>query len=274
MNRLSLSVLLLSLLSCAAGCEREQPASTEVKAQKTTPAEQGAAPAAQAAKTKAASPAEQETAAAPGQVALYPALQANVQALKQGFDAIPDERKKQLKKLALFIQSKQASGETAELTFICTHNSRRSHLSQLWAATAAAYYGVEGVKTHSGGTEATAFNPRAVAAVERAGFRVERPEGENPHYQVTFSDEAPAQECFSKKYDDPVNPSSGFAAVMTCSEADKNCPTVEGASLRVALPFVDPKEADGTPEEAATYDARSRQIGTEMFYLFSRIPKA
>jgi hypothetical protein len=58
---------------------------------------------------------------------------------------------------------------------------------------------------------------------------------------------------------------------MTCSEADKNCPVVRGAAVRVALPYEDPKVADGTPAEAARYDERSRQIATEMFYLFSEV---
>ena len=174
--------------------------------------------------------------------------------------------------MADFVLEKGSGEEVAALTFICTHNSRRSHLSQLWAATAAAWYGVDHVKTYSGGTEATAFNPRAVASIKRSGFQVETPDEEkNPHYSVKFAESAPAQECFSKKFADPFNPQKDFAAVMTCSQADKSCPLVRGAELRVSLPFVDPKEADGTPEEAATYDARSKQIGTEMFYLFALV---
>lgn len=277
MTRTKFSVLVLPLLLSVVGCDQKPSAEATASAQKSGEQEQKATPPAAAevaAKASAATPVKPAEAARESQIELYPALHTSVSALLGGFDAIPSERKKQLKKLALFVQTKQSSGETAELTFICTHNSRRSHLSQLWAATAAAYYGVKGVKTYSGGTEVTAFNPRAVAAVERAGFRVEKPEGDNPHYQVTFSEAAPAHECFSKKYDAAGNPGSGFAAVMTCSEADKNCPTVEGASLRVALPFVDPKLSDGTPEETATYDARSRQIGAEMFYLFSLVQKA
>ena len=144
-------------------------------------------------------------------------------------------------------------------------------MSQLWSATAAAWYGVNDVGTFSGGTEATAFNPRAVAALQRAGFVIENPGGENPHYRVTYGPEASAMECFSKKHDDPSNPESGFAAVMTCSQADKNCPVVMGAALRAAIPYDDPKAADGTPEEAQRYDERCRQIATEMFYLFSRV---
>jgi arsenate reductase len=58
---------------------------------------------------------------------------------------------------------------------------------------------------------------------------------------------------------------------MTCSHADKNCPTVTGASLRIPITFEDPKAADGTAKEAATYDKRSAQIAREMLYAFSLV---
>lgn len=203
---------------------------------------------------------------------MYPKLSTYIESVVSEIDAIPQERKNQLKKIALFVQTKKQSNEPANLTFICTHNSRRSHMSQIWASTAAAYYGIEdGVNTYSGGTEATAFNPRAVAAIERAGFRVENPGGENPRYKVSYAVGDVPMECFSKKYDDPSNANENFAAVMTCSEADKNCPFIPGASLRVPIPYVDPKEADGTDQEAAIYDERCKQIATEMFYMMSQV---
>lgn len=208
---------------------------------------------------------------AAGEVELHPALREYVEEVLEGFDSIPEERRRELRKLALFVRTKQSSNEPANLTYICTHNSRRSHMSQLWAATAAAWYGVKDVGTFSGGTETTAFNPRAVASLERAGFVTENPGGENPHYRVTYGPDAPVMECFSKKYDDPPNPAGGFAAVMTCSQADKNCPVVMGAALRIAIPYEDPKAADETPEEAQRYDERCKQIATEMFYLFSQV---
>ncbi len=209
--------------------------------------------------------------AGPAAVALLPAVAASLASLQAGFDAVPPERKQSLEKLALFVRARRSSGETARLLFICTHNSRRSHLGQVWASAAAAYYGVDGVEAYSGGTETSAFNPRAMAALERAGFQLASPGGDNPHVMVTYARGRPPLEAFSKKYDDPFNPKEGFAAVMTCSVADKACPIVHGSSLRVVLPYDDPKAADGTPEESAVYDRRSRQIGTEMMYLFSRV---
>lgn len=187
--------------------------------------------------------------------------------------AIPAERKESLDQLAEFVSSRKTEGATADLTFICTHNSRRSHLSQLWAATAAWHFGLDHVRTYSGGTEATAFNPRAVAAVERAGFQVVKPEGKNPVYEVSFTKDHTAERCWSKKYDDAANPQKDFCAVMTCSEADKNCPIVFGALDRVSLPYNDPKEADNTPEESARYDERCLQIAAELWYVMQEAAK-
>lgn len=203
---------------------------------------------------------------------MYPSLSQYIIGIQSEMDKIPDARKKELHKLALYIQTKKKSGEAANLVFICTHNSRRSHMSQLWAATAASYYGVdENVFTYSGGTETTAFNPRAVAALERAGFSIENPGGENPHYQVKFAADGPEMECFSKVYDDPVNPAKNFAAIMTCSEADKNCPFIPGASMRSPVNYEDPKAFDGMPEEQAAYDERCLQIASEMFFMMSKV---
>lgn len=202
---------------------------------------------------------------------VLPALKAYGDSLVAGFANIPHERRKQLEKLALYIRTQQRAGTVAKVTYICTHNSRRSHMGQLFSTLAAAYYGVERVAAFSGGTEVTAFNPRAVASLERAGFEIVNPGGDNPHYQVRYAQNRPPVEAFSKKYDAAVNPKSGFAAVMTCSHADKNCPTVAGAALRIPLHYVDPKVSDNTAKESATYDARARQIATEAFYLFSRL---
>lgn len=202
---------------------------------------------------------------------MRPELQANIEYWVSDFADLDPERRALLDRLSAFVSERMAANQPIPLTFICTHNSRRSHIAQLWAAAAADHYGVAGVQPYSGGTEVTAFNPRAVAAMERAGFRIEDPGGENPRYQVWYRDDADPIECFSKVYDDPFNPRQGFAAVMTCASADEACPVVLGAEARVSIPYEDPKTSDGTPEETQTYDARCRQIATEMLYVFSRL---
>jgi arsenate reductase len=203
----------------------------------------------------------------------HPELHAYVEALLPTLATIPDDRRETLDHIATFVRERGAAGKPIQLVFICTHNSRRSHMSQIWAATAAAWYGLDGVESYSGGTEATTFNPRAVAAMRRAGFEIgEVPDSAtNPHYAVSFAVDRAALDVFSKTYDTTGNPSSDFAAIMNCSEADQACPFVRGALLRISLPYEDPKLADDTPEEAARYDERARQIAGEMFYLFSRV---
>ena len=183
---------------------------------------------------------------------------------------IPFDRKESLDLIAAFVKDRKAEGATADLTFICTHNSRRSILGQVWSATAACAFGLDHVRTFSGGTEATAFNPRAIEALRRAGFHVAVPKGYNPRCTVAISKERATEPCWSKKYDDTANPQRDFCAVMTCSEADKNCPIVFGALDRFSLPYRDPKEADGTPEEAARYDERCLQIAAEMWYVMQQ----
>jgi protein-tyrosine-phosphatase len=207
---------------------------------------------------------------------MNPSLEKFIAARTTEFDLIPAERKEHLNQIALYVHSRLKSNHPARLTFICTHNSRRSHLAQIWAKTAATHFGLPNVETFSGGTEATAFNRRAIDAVRRAGFDISSPAdtSSNPHYQVRFADTAPPLECFSKVYNEAPNPKTDFCAVMTCSQADKSCPIVAGASLRIAIPYDDPKAFDDTPDETSKYDERSQQIAREMLYLFSKTSAA
>jgi arsenate reductase len=182
---------------------------------------------------------------------------------------IPDSRRLELDHLAAAVGERIGATGGADLVFVCTHNSRRSQLAQIWAQVAAAWHGVAGVRSFSGGTEATAFDQRARAAVARAGAVVEvAPDGTNPMVTVSGWPGAPLH-CWSKRFQDDANPGSGHLAVMTCGSADEACPVVPGAAARIALRYVDPKVADGTPEESQTYDARSREIARDLLYAFS-----
>lgn len=171
-----------------------------------------------------------------------------------------------LKALAEALRAQLDAKGRLDVLFVCTHNSRRSHMAQLLGLVAAKRAGLDLVQTFSGGTEATAFNPRAVAALQRVGFGITGGEGANPRYQVREAGVA-----FSKTIDDPANPTSDFVAVMTCSQADEACPSVRGASKRVAVPYDDPKAADGTPEEAQRYDERVEQIGRDLVWVFETV---
>lgn len=205
---------------------------------------------------------------------LYPALQQYLQARAAEFDQIPDVRREALLELATFISETQQAGKAPLLTFICTHNSRRSHMAQLWMATCMLYAGTGEVKTFSGGTEVTAFNMRAVNAMENAGFRIKgNGTSANPTYDVRWSDGVEGSSCFSKHYAHESNPQQGFAAVMTCSQADEACPIVFGAAARFAIAYDDPKLADNTPEEAGRYAERCAQIAREMLFVAMAVKK-
>jgi len=185
---------------------------------------------------------------------------------------ISEERKAVLQPLIDFIKQKKRNQESISINFICTHNSRRSHLAQIWAQTASAYFKISNVNCYSGGTEATALFPKVVETLTEAGFHIWKlSDGENPVYAVKYSENALPVIGFSKKYDDSFNPSTDFAAIMTCSQADGDCPFISGAGKRIPVTFEDPKISDGTSEQTRIYRERSLQIGTEMFYVFSKI---
>lgn len=182
-----------------------------------------------------------------------------------------EKRKSLLQNLAKEITQKLSRNEFVKLIFICTHNSRRSHMAQLWTAAYADEYRIQNIKTYSGGTEATAFNPMAVAAMRRAGWSISEENGDNPTYQAHFRKGQTPLHCFSTKHGDPPNPSKDFVAIMTCAEANEACPIVTGADSRFAISYEDPKAADNTPAEEVIYDTRCEQIRAEMHFLMQAV---
>lgn len=203
-------------------------------------------------------------------MAVLKTIQNKIDELKKQFNRIDPDRKELLISFAEYISEKLKEDKKINLTFICTHNSRRSHISQIWAQVAAEYFGIKNVKCYSGGTEATAFNPRAVNAMQKAGFKIEQKDNsDNPLYLVYYSENSEPLKCFSKIYNDLFNPQKDFAAVMTCSDADENCPVVLGADKRFPIRYEDPKIFDGTDQEEEKYDERVEQIAREMLFAFS-----
>lgn len=188
------------------------------------------------------------------------------------FSNMDSKRKLVIQPLIDYIQSQVYKNEMVNLNLICTHNSRRSHLSQIWAQTAAAFYQIPNVFCYSGGTEATAMFPMVSETLQNTGFQIEKLSHEsNPVYAVKIGENLPPVICFSKKYDAPFNPVSNFAAIMTCSQADQGCPLILGASVRIPITYEDPKAFDLTPLQAQKYQERSMQIALEMAFVFSNI---
>lgn len=195
------------------------------------------------------------------------AIQLRCEILSQRFAEINNERKIVLDQLSAHITEKLKQNREINLLYVCTHNSRRSHMGQVWAKTAAAFYGLE-VNTFSAGTEVTAFNPHAVNALVRAGFRIEKSGETNPVYKVFYSDSG-YSECFSKKIEHETLPKQNFIAVMTCEHADENCPFIPGADARITVTYHDPKAYDNTVMKNEKYTERSNQVAMECLYVFS-----
>lgn len=185
---------------------------------------------------------------------------------------ISAERIEVLQPLVNYIQKKKEANETIRLNFICTHNSRRSHLSQIWAQTMAFHFGIKNVFCYSGGTEATAMFPKVAETITNQGFQIQKlSDTVNPVYAVKYSHNENPIICFSKTYNNDFNPKSNFGAIMTCNNADEGCPIVFGAEARFPIKYDDPKAFDGTDLQTEKYAERSLEIAQEMWWVFSQI---
>lgn len=186
--------------------------------------------------------------------------------------SVSNERKEILQPLIDYIQDKVNSNHEIRLNFICTHNSRRSHLSQIWAQTMAFHFRIQKVFCYSGGTEATAMFPKVVETLSKQGFQIQKlSENSNPVYIVKFDENQHPIICFSKAYFDDFNPKNNFGAIMTCTTAYEGCPMVFGAEARFPIKYDDPKAFDGTELMNEKYAERSIQIASEMYYVFSQL---
>lgn len=203
---------------------------------------------------------------------LYKEIEKNIISLKLAI--IDPEVALRLEPVVDYLQKKIEEQKEIRLNFICTHNSRRSIFSQVWAQTMASYFGIQNFTAYSGGTEATAAYPMVIHALRQDGFKIKQlSEGANPVYSIKFSEVEHPVIAFSKKHDHEFNPTSGFAAILTCSQANESCPFIAGADKRFPVTFEDPKYADGTSSEEQVYQAKSREIAASLFYIFSQLHK-
>ena len=192
--------------------------------------------------------------------------------LSSELNQIPSDRKEYLNELVSYITEQQKAQKAINLVFVCTSNSRRSHMAQVWSQIASYYYDVKNVSTFSGGTEKTKVNKNALLALEKSGIVLQsHQQSENPVWLASTGVKFTPMVLFSKVYTDSTNPSQNFGAVMVCAEANESCPIVPGADFRIGLPYQDPKAFDNTPQQNEKYDERCRQIAREMFYVFSQI---
>ena len=201
---------------------------------------------------------------------MYPNLEKTIEIITT--ISVSEDRKAVLQPLIDYIQNKVTTNQEIRLNFICTHNSRRSHLSQIWAQTMAFQFKIDKVFCYSGGTEATAMFPKVAETLINQGFQIQKlSQDNNPVYAVKFDENQAPIICFSKTYNDDFNPKSNFGAIMTCNNADEGCPMVFGAEARFPIKYNDPKAFDGTDLMNEKYTERSLEIASEMYFVFSQI---
>ena len=182
---------------------------------------------------------------------------------------IEPKRFQLLKETASQIVKEFKKTNKVNLNYICTHNSRRSQLSQVWSAYASNYYNLNTISSFSGGTAVTAFYRNTVKTLQEVGFifKIEEFSHQNPKYSISYEECKKPIKGFSKLYDNKAN-KKPYIAITTCSNADENCPFIPDAIHRFHLPFVDPKSSDGFINQAETYLETNKQIAGEIHTIF------
>lgn len=191
--------------------------------------------------------------------------------IAEASNSIPSDRKKVLDAISETIKTHLNTEEKLDIVVVCTHNSRRSQLGEVWINTLTEHFNLDAITAYSGGMEETAFNSRMVKAMRGLGFDISEVEsGENPRYVVKEID-MDDHILFSKVYDHAMNPEKDFMALMVCGHADENCPIVHGMKYRIPLRYKDPKEFDDTAHESEAYKSKVKEIGSEIYYILDRV---
>jgi arsenate reductase (thioredoxin) len=226
-----------------------------------------------------------ESAVPESRARLLPKIREHADFLTTSFDMIDETHRRAGQKLVDWVAKNYRPGQPLNVVVVCTGNSRRSILGATMGNVASAYYGMPEIRFHSGGTAPTAFNIRTVNALKEIGVEVVptgkeaargEPQTANPVLVVRWSNPEtggmPMEAIeYSKHYGDPTNPQQGFAALMVCGEADAACPFVKGATLRVSMPYLDPKIYDGRAYESANYAERRDDMARLMLSVMMQV---
>jgi arsenate reductase (thioredoxin) len=181
-------------------------------------------------------------------------------------------RRQLLTSIAQFIAEEIKANKKVNLNYICTHNSRRSQLAQVWSSYACNYFKLSEVNSFSGGTAITAFYRNTVKTLQEVGFNFQIVEfsHQNPVYAINYKNCIDPIIGYSKLYDDEYN-KKPFIAIITCSNAEENCPFIPDTIERFHLPFNDPKSFDNSLNQAEKYMETNKQIAGEIHFIFEKI---
>lgn len=183
-----------------------------------------------------------------------------------------DSRYELLISIAQKITKELYDRKKLNLNFICTHNSRRSQMAQVWSYFATEYFGLDAISSFSGGTEVTAFHRNTVKTLQKSGFEFSVLDfsHQNPKYSISFHNSTKSILGFSKIFDNQIN-EYPYIAITTCDSADQNCPFIPDAIHRFHLPYTDPKISDRTEDQDSRYMDTNQQIAGETFIIFQEV---
>ena len=190
--------------------------------------------------------------------------------ITSSFKNIPSSRLQRLDEIVLEINEIFNNKKNLNFLFVCTHNSRRSQFANVWAEIAATFYNLNSIKSYSCGTEKSIVSKNTIEALEDLGLKIHNHPNINNAFHAFYGKEL-FIDVFSKKYSDSSISKENTIAIMTCTDADQNCPIIPYAKNRISLNFKDPKRFDNTSYFRMEYQKTAKEIATEIFYIFSKI---
>ena len=119
---------------------------------------------------------------------------------------------------------------TNNIIFLCTHNSRRSQLCQIWGYILAKIYKVDLI-FNSAGSEKTEVHENIFYCLSYLGIKAE-------NNKVIFKD------LIINLHSKTLNEikEDKFIAIMTCSDTEKSCPTDPRSIKNIKMFYEDPKK--------------------------------
>ena len=150
--------------------------------------------------------------------------------------------------------------ETNVLVFLCTHNSRRSQICEVWGSIFSLIYKKE-ILINSAGTIKTSVHKEIFNVLKKCGVSV------NENEEIAFKNLLIK---LKSKTLDQID-AKKFIAIMTCSDAEKSCPIDSRSVKNINMFFKDPKVYDNTKYMEEEYLKTNSNIAEELNYIFKRI---
>ena len=168
------------------------------------------------------------------------------------------KRKKRLDNIASVIN--ENLNKTRSIVFLCTHNSRRSQICEVWGKVFAEIYRKK-ININSAGAFKTVVHSQVYESIVKCGLIV------NNKKEIFFDKK---KFKLNSKTTDSIT-MKNFIAVMTCSDTEKSCPHDSRSVRNIKMFFNDPRIYDETDKMSREYLKTTTYIAEELNYIFKNI---